>query len=209
MATTKKKITSKKSSTTKSAKNAKNSARPWSWRFSFLTIGIYTIAVTTVIVAALFVSNALMTQYNQARLSRINTVYSSLKLDDSYQVTDVNVFGDKRVYSNDKGYTFSSEIDYVHGDTVGSTVAKLNEKIKAAGFAFISEPYPGSASIQYHYKSAEGEYLRLTVSSKPYDDATTSAYVMNKDTNDIISTLDKNAGPSNVVIKVNLNDNNE
>lgn len=209
MATTKKKITPKKSSTKKSAKNAKNSSRPWSWRFSFLTIGIYTIAVTTVIVAALFVSDALTTQYNQVRISRIDTIYSDLKLDDSYQVTDVNVFGDKRVYDNDKSRTFSSEIDYIHGDTVSNTVAKLDEKIKAAGFTFTSEPYPGSTSTQYHYRSAKGEYLRLTVSSKPYDDATTSAYVMNKDTNDIISTLDKNVGPSNVIIKVNLNDNNE
>lgn len=206
MATTKKKTSLKKSSI---SKNAKNSARPWTWRFSFLTIGIYTIAVTSVIVAALFVSSAIMREYNQARLSRIDAVYSSLKLDDSYRVVGVNVFGDKRVYDNDKGRTFSSEIDYVHGDTVNNTVAKLDEKVKAAGFSFITEPYAGSTSTQYHYKSAEGEYLRLTVSSKPYDDATTSAYVMNKDTNDIISTLDKNAGPSNVIIKVNLNDNNE
>jgi len=206
MATTKKKTTPKKLS---NSKNAKNSARPWSWRFSLITIGIYTIAVTTVVIGALVASNAIITQYNKDRLSRIDAVYTSLKLDDSFKVQDVSVFGDKRVYASDKSRTYSSEIDYIHGDTVSNTVAKLDEKIKAAGFTFVNEPYPGAVSTQYHYKSANGEYIRLTVSSKLYDDATTNAYAMNEDTSSIISKLDKNAGPANVIIKVNLDDNNE
>lgn len=161
------------------------------------------------VVGALFASSTFMAQHNQDRLSRINAIYSSLKLDDSYQVKDANVFGDKRVYSYDKGRTFSSEIDYIHGDTVSNTVAKLDEKIKAAGFTFVSEPYPGTGSTQYHYKSANGEYIRLTVSSKPYDDALTNAYVLEQDTSSLIASSDKNAAPSNIVIKVNLDDNNE
>jgi len=206
MATTKKKTTPKKLS---NSKNAKNSARPWSWRFSLITIGIYSIAVATVVIGALVASNAIITQYNKDRLSRIDAVYTSLKLDDSFKVQSVNVFGDKRAYESDKSRTYSSEIDYVHGDTVSNTVAKLDEKIKAAGFTFVNEPYPGAVSTQYHYKSASGEYIRLTVSSKLYDDATTNAYAMNEDTSSIISKLDKNAGPANVIIKVNLDDNNE
>jgi len=206
MATTKKKTTPKKSST---VKNVKNTARPWTTRFSLLTIGIYAIAVATIVLGAFFVANQITEQKSEARYNRIQDIYSSLKLDDSYRVERSSVFGDKRVYANDKSRTISSEMDYVHGDSVSNTVAKLDEKIKAAGFMFINEPYKGSTFTQYHYKSADGEYIRLSVSSKPYDDATTNAYVMDKDTTDIINTLDKNAGPSNVVIKVNLDDNNE
>ena len=206
MATTKKKTISKKLSTTKSAKNA---ARPWTVRFSILTIGIYAIAVATIVLAAFFVANQVTAQQMGDRYDRIQGIYSSLKLDDSFRVERANVFGEKRVYENDKSRTVSSSIEYVHGDSVSNTVAKLDEKIKAAGFMFINEPYKGSTFTQYHYKSADGEYIRLSVSSKPYDDATTNAYVMDKDTTDIINTLDKNAGPSNVVIKVNLDDNNE
>lgn len=206
MATTKKKTTPKKSSI---SKNAKNASRPWSWRFSFLTIGIYTIAVTTLVVGALLASNIIMKQHNQERLTRINAIYSSLNIDDSYQVKDTNVFGDKRVYSYDKGRTFSSEINYIHGDTVSNTVAKLDEKIKSTGFTFVGEPYPGSGSTQYHYESSDGEYIRLTVSSKPYDDAVINAYVLDKDTSTLFASFDKNAAPSNIVIKVNLDDNNE
>ena len=206
MATTKKKTTPKKLSTTK---NAKNAARPWTMRFSILTVGIYAIAVATIVLASFFVANTVIDQKNDARLGRIQDVYSSLKLDDSYRIEHANVFGDKRVYENDKSRTYSSKVEYIHGDTVSNTVAKLDEKIKAAGFTFINEPHASSLFTQYHYKSADGEYLRMSVSSKPYDDATENAYVMNKDTTSIIESLDKNAGPSNVVIKVNLDDNNE
>lgn len=210
MATTKNTQTSKKSSSTTKAKNAKSTARPWSWRFSVLTIGIYTIAVVTVVLAAFFISNKVTAQQNDARLSKIQGIYSSLSIGDSYEVTKVNVFGDKRVYVYDKGRSFSSEIDYLHADTVSNTVADLDGKIKSAGFSFVDEPYPGSGSTQYHYKSAKGEYIRLTVSSKPYDDAYTNALLMDKDSvGALYQTFDKNAGPSNVIIKVNLDDNNE
>lgn len=209
MATTKNKTTPKKLSTAKSAKNAKNTARPWSWRFSFLTIGIYAIVVTTVVVAALFASTAIMSQYNQTRLARINTIYTSLNLDDSYQVKDANVFGDKRVYLADKGRTLSSKVNYLYGDTVSSTVAKLDEKIKAAGFTVDNEPYSDTTATQYRYSSSNGEYIHLIVSSKVYDDAVTNASILDKDANKISASFDKDTAPSNIIIKVNLDDNNE
>ena len=209
MATTKNTPKTKKS-LSKSARNAKNSARPWTTRFSVLTVGIYTIAVTSVIVGALFASSTLMAQHNQTRLERIQAIYNSLELGDAYQVKDADVFGDKRVYNHDKSRTYSSSIEYYHADTVSNTVADLESKIKAAGFAFDNEPYPGAASTQYHYKSSKGEYIRVTVSSKVYDDALTNALIVDKNaSNSKLDALDKNAAPSNVIIKVNLNDNNE
>jgi len=206
MATTKKKTLVKKSS----SKNAKNSVRPWSWRFSILTIGIYTIAVSTLVVAAFIASSALSNERDQKRLDRIQDIYSSLSLGDDYRIADANVFGDKREYSNDNGRTYSSAVKYQHADTVSNTVADLDGKIKAAGFTFENELNPGSAATQYHYKSTKGEYVRLTVSSKPYDDATANAYLMKKDNDgNVTDRMDLNAGPSNVIIKVNLDDNNE
>jgi len=207
MATTKKTPTTKKLSSTKSAKAT---VRPWSWRFSIITIGIYTIAVATAVVIALSASQLITTHKNQARLDRIETVYSSINLDDSYRIENSNVFGDKRVYEWDKGRTYSSSIEYVHADTVANTTADLDAKIKSAGFAFTEEPYPGSVYKQYHYKSVNGEYVRLTVSSKPYDDAVYNAFIMDKNLSGInLDAIDKNVGPSKVTIKVNLDDNNE
>ena len=208
MATTKKKTPPKKVST---AKNTKAAARPWSWRFSILTIGIYTIAVATAVVIALSASQLIATHKNQERLDRIQTIYSSINLDDTYQVRDSSVFGDKRVYSYDKGRSQSSRVEYVHADTVSNTVADLDAKIKSAGFTFIDEPYPGGVGFQYHYKSAKGEYIRLNVTSKPYDDAVYNAFVMDKNSLGAVvdGFKDKNIGPSSVTIKVNLDDNNE
>jgi len=209
MATTKKKTPVKKSSTSK-AKNTKATARPWSLRFSLLTVGIYAIVVTTIVVAAFATSYFMSAQQNKARLERIQAIYASLELPESYQVERTNVFGDKRVYEWDKSRTYSSEINYLHGDTVGATFADLDARVKAAGFTFVGEPYPGSVSKQYHYKSAEGEYIRVSVSSKVYNDAWRNAALMKQDvTQSMLDQIDTNSGPADVTIKVNLNDNNE
>jgi len=211
MATTKKTSTSKKSSTSKSTKNARNAPRAWSWRFSVLTVGIYLIIVTTLVVIAFAAAYFINNGKTADRLDRIKDIYSSINVDnEAYIQQDANVFGDKRVYEYDKGRSYSSSIRYVHADTVSNTVAELDAKIKAAGFTFFEEPYPGGAQVQYHYKSDKGEYVRLTVSSKPYDDATVNTYMMDKESaGTLFDKYDKNAGPSNVILKVNLDDNNE
>lgn len=208
MATTKKTHAPKKVSVTvKSRKRVKS--LPQTWRFYVVSIGIFLVAVTAVVVIGLLTSHYLVSKVNQARLNRIEGVYTSLHLDDSYSVSRANVFGDKRVYDSDKSRTYSSEIDYLHADTVSNTIAQLDAKIKSAGFMFFDEPYPGSAQVQYHYKSADGEYIRLTVSSKPYDDAWQNSMLMSKEAPKNLDSIDTNAGPARVVIKVNLDDNNE
>jgi hypothetical protein len=80
----------------------------------------------------------------------------------------------------------------------------LRKSIEAAGFRYFEEPYPGSAFTELHFRSSKNEYIRLNVSSKPYDDAT-----MGKNIGVAALSLDRNAAPSNVIIKVNLDDNNE
>lgn len=145
---------------------------------------------------------------NSARKDRIEAIYSSLNLGSEYTLTSANVFGEKRVYSWDNGRTYSSEKDYVRDSTVDATATDLKNKVEKAGFTFLEEPYAGSTFIQYHFKSDKNEYVRITVSSKPRDDA------FRKDGSDpgpseATLALDPNAGPSTVVVKVNLDDNNE
>ncbi|MFZ1301034.1 MAG: hypothetical protein WAQ27_00410 [Candidatus Microsaccharimonas sp.] len=200
--------TTKKTHTTK--KNTKAKARPLTWKFYTVSVGIFVISVSVVIVIALLASHYIATQQSKERLARIQDIYKSLDLGDNYLLQTSNVFGDKRVYGSDASRTQSSEADYVHAGTVIDTVADLDAKIKAAGFTFVEEPYAGSVFKQYHYKSDNGAYVRLTVSSKVYDDAVFNAAVIDKNsTENLIAKYDTNAGPSNVVIKVNLDDNNE
>ncbi|MDB5177115.1 MAG: exported protein of unknown function [Candidatus Saccharibacteria bacterium] len=140
-----------------------------------------------------------------ARRDRIQAIYANLNLGTGYTLTSKNVFGAKKQYSYDKGRTFSSEKDFTHDANVDTTANELKQKIEAARFKYFDEPYPGSIQVQYHFKSAKGEYIRLTVSSKPVDDYVRSHHK----TDDKFFGMDKNAGPSNVIIKVNLDDNNE
>lgn len=208
MATTKKTHTTKKASTTKRKAVAKKPPR-LTWRFYVVAIGIFVISVCTVIVISLWTANAITKHNNYIRYDRLIGLYGSLNIGEDYYTTNENVFGDKRPYAWDKSRTSSSEVEYTHGDTVSNTVADLDAKIKAAGFTFIDEPYAGSSYVQYHYKSANGEYLRLTVESKPRQEAYQNADIMGKDPVAAANAVDKNTGPSNVVIKINLDDNNE
>ncbi len=207
-------MTKKNSSTTRKTTStkrvsAKKGTQLSKKRFFLVSSGVYIIAVVSVVVIGLLTASVVINQQRSQRLERINDIYASLNLGDEYTLQSSDVFGDKRVYDGDKGRTYSSAKTYIHGDTVNATVTELDAKIKAAGFAFFGEPYPGSADVQYHYRSDDGEYVRLTVVSKPYWDAVLNASAMGKDTSKDVLKMDTNAGPAQVVIKVNLDDNNE
>lgn len=209
MATTKKPHTTKKTTaTTSSRKKGLKKAPRLTWRFYVVTIGIFLVAVATVIVIALLAQRVVSSNTAQQRYDRITSIYDNFKLGESYPVESANVFGDKRVYEGDKSRSYSSSVEYLRGDTVSNTVADVDTKIKASGFAFFDEPYPGSKEVQYHYKSKNNEYVRLTVKSKPYMDAMLNANAM-KQGNGAMQNMDANQGPSLVTIKVNLDDNNE
>lgn len=176
-----------------------------------LGIGLLIIVLATVASMAAYAKHRSVADLNQQRYDRIVAIYNSLKLGDDYEVTSVNVFGDKRVYEWDSGRTQSSIMTYVYPATVSDTLADLNLKVTAAGFTYFDEPYPGTPiSRQFHYKSEKGEYIRVTVSSKVYDDAFQNARIINEASIiDAVAGVDTNAAPSNVTIKVNLDDNNE
>lgn len=150
--------------------------------------------------------------YVKPRVTRIKEIYSSLNLPADYIQQSALILGEKETYDWDINRSKSSELRYVKGADVLSTVKELDEKIEAIGFQRFDEPYPGQASVQYHYKSDKGEYIRLSVSSKLRDDAFQNFFLMNRNAKEYPAELlgsDINAGPSNVVIKVNLDDNNE
>ncbi len=187
-------------------------ARPLTWRFYVVTIGIFVLAVSATVGLGLFMVKVAESQQAAVmshRYARIANIYDKLELGDKYEVTKSAVFGEKRFYKEDSSRTYASSKEYVHGDSVLNTVTELDTKIKAAGFDFIGEPYPGSKYTEYHYKSAKGEYIRLTVSSKPRDDAIRNDVAMNRESSAAVLDMDANTGPANVIIKVNLDDNNE
>lgn len=142
---------------------------------------------------------------NQTRLNNITSIYTSLSLGDSYRAAATNVFGYKWFYSWDKSRTYSSSIEYGHNDTVSNTFADLKKKVEAAGFKYFETEYAGSVSQQYHFKNGKGEYVRVGVVTKAWQDTLTYGIPSEQDWQD----ADKNAAPTYVTIKVNLDDNNE
>lgn len=149
--------------------------------------------------------------YVQPREARIVEIYNDLSLGDEYRLEDIAISGQKMSYDWDPNRSYSSSVELLRGLSVDETFAELDKKITAAGFTKIDEAYAGSIAKQYHYKSEKGEYIRVSVSSKVRDDAIVNYTVLNpnEDTPADILALDPNAGPSNVTIKVNLDDNNE
>lgn len=172
----------------------------WSFTLLIVLVGVVSLAVL-----------GLLTQYSMSRHAiadrkdRIVAIYDSFKLDDSYLIQSSDVFGDKRVYDWDKSRSYSSERTYLRGANVDTTLADLKAKITAAGFTQFEAPYGPN---QPHFKSTKGEYVRISVSSKPRDDAFQAAILMKQST-DAAANMDMNTGPASVIVKVNLDDNNE
>ena len=162
------------------------------------------------VLAALVLSLSIIPKVtSDIRLNRINEIYSSIKLPDNTYFNQDKVFGDKRLYDYDESRSMASQKDFVVAKTVKETVALLDKSIKDAGYTFFEEAYPGSVSVQYHYKTDRGEYIRFTVSSKTRDDAFSNSFLMNGKYSDADFKIDPNVGPSNVTLRVNLDDNNE
>jgi len=164
-----------------------------------------TILIVAVAVACLYTAPSIN---NGMRKDRIISIFNSLKLDDkNYMITYESIFGDKRVYTWDSDRSYSSQRTYIRGANVDTTATELKQAIAKTDFKFYQEPYPGSTEFMYIYKSPKNEYLRVSVSSKARNDDFFNRNRMGLPISDI--TTSPNAGPSNVTIKVNLDDNNE
>ncbi|MFZ1258812.1 MAG: hypothetical protein WAQ25_05075 [Candidatus Saccharimonas sp.] len=173
------------------------------------SLAIYAILVFVLFIVFSLAGYAVMQyatlHHNNGRQAKINTIYSSLKLDESYRPVKSNVFGDKRPYDWDGGRSFSSSVEYGHNDTFENTKNELKTKIEAAGFTQIGTAYEGSTAPQQHYKNAAGNYIRVTITPKLWHDSA----VYGTPTPEEIQTMDVASAPVYVTIKVNLDDNNE
>lgn len=166
---------------------------------------ITAILIVAVIVTCLYI---VPTVSSSIRKDRITSIFNSLKIDgQKYTLTYESVLGNKNSYEWDSSRSYSSVRTYVRGANVDTTVAELKQAITKTDFKFYEEPYPGSTDFMYIYKSPKNEYLRVSVSSKSREDDFYNRWFMGLSTDDI--TTSPNAGPSNVTIKVNLDDNNE
>ena len=135
------------------------------------------------------------------RKQRIEEIFDSFGLDESYKVTTVDIFGDKRVYAWDGDRTYASSIEYMRFEPVDETVADVVEAIEQAGFESIDEPYPESVSHDYYFENSRGESVSLTVTSRDVNDAILRGQPPKK--------ANSNAAPAVVLIKVNLDDSKE
>lgn len=182
-------------------------------RKPFITIGNTLlnkalVGIVSLLVAAMIITG-LMTGYmkytNSQRLDRIQSIYASLKLDDSYREARSDIFGDKRVYDWDKGRTWSSSIEYGKNSSRSETFNDLKKRITAAGFKQIPGPNYGEVARQDHYKSDKNEYIRVSVdTSAVYDGILYGTDWPSPQTKDATENA-----PVYVTIKVNLDDNNE
>ena len=171
-----------------------------------LGAGFIIIAALIGLVLSLFIIPKIT---NDARLNRINEIYSSIDLPENMYFKTDDIFGDKRPYDYDAGRSTSSVKKFVVAKTVTETFDEIDAAIKAAGYTQFEEAYPGSTSKEFHYKTDRGEYIRLSVSSKLRNDAASNEILMNGKFSDDFFQIDPNAGPASVTLKVNLDDNNE
>jgi hypothetical protein len=167
------------------------------------------IIVIAVMVGLILMLTILPKIHNDARLKRINEIYSSITLPQNTFLPTTNIFGDKRPYDYDKSRSYSSQKKFVVAKTVAETFGGIDKAIKAAGYTQFEEAYPGATSKEFHYKTSRGEYIRLNVSSKLRNDAAINDQLMNGKFTETFFKIDPNAGPSTVTLKVNLDDNNE
>jgi hypothetical protein len=173
---------------------------------TIIGLGIVVVAVLVGLILAL---TLLPTIKNDARLNRINEIYSSITLPQHTFLPTNNIFGDKRTYDYDKSRSYASQKKFVVAKTVAETFGEMDKAIKAAGYTQFEEAYPGSTIKEFHYKTSRGEFIRLNVSSKLRNDAALNDQLMNGKFTEDFFKIDPNAGPSTVILKVNLDDNNE
>ena len=160
---------------------------------------------STLAMSIYLIDRLVISKQHTDRLNQITAIYDSLGLDSSYRAVRSDLFGDKRVYSWDKGRTFASTIEYGHNDTPTNTASDLRKKVENAGFTYIQTEYEGSINPTQEYKNAKGNYLRVSTMSGTihnsivYGDVDSKAPLIQH----------ANEAPTYVTIKVNLDDNNE
>lgn len=190
--------------------STKQKRRTRSKKSSAIIAGLFVIAAVALIVLGSWGIGSIIQANNQSRLDRIEEIYTSLKLNSAYAITGQELFGEKKQYASSSDKTYASWTSYVHSDTVDATYAEIDDQIRSAGFERIEDPEEDAAITQATYQSKKGEYIKVSVASKPFADAFENASSMDKEVlSRIAAQYDTNAGPSNVIIYVNLDTNSQ
>ena len=155
--------------------------------------------------SALVIAHTVQAYGDHQRLTRIQQIYESLELDDSYRMADADIFGDKRVYEWDTSRTYASAISYGRNADRTETFKDLKKQIEAAGFEQINGPNYGEVARQDHYRSVDGEYIRVSIDTRAMYDSMLYGTDYPKPGSD--AQIEN--GPVYITIKVNLDDNNE
>jgi len=97
----------------------------------------------------------------------------------------------------------AAHCSFVYSATVSETADKIKSTMKDAGWTFKRDAYPDSASPELHFKNDKGNFLIVSLSSKPRDDAFYNANAMNQDITEA-ADMDMDAGPTEVIVALNL-----
>lgn len=190
--------------------STKQKRRTRSKKSSAVIAVLFTIGAAALIVFGSWGIRSIIEANNQSRIDRIEAIYTSLKLNNAYAITGQEIFGEKKQYAANSDKTYASWTSYVHTDTVDATYAEIDSQITSAGFERVEDPEAGAVITQATYMSKKGEYIKVSVASKPFADAFEGASSMDKEVlSKIAEQYDINAGPSNVIIYVNLDTNSQ
>jgi hypothetical protein len=163
------------------------------------------VAFILIALSAYTISSLVVNYQGNQRQSKIEDVYSSLNLDDSYRSESSNILREKVVYEWDASRSYSSVMTFGRNAGREETFQDLKSKIEAAGFEQIEGPGYGDIARQDHYKNSAGQYIRVTVETRAMYDS----ILYGTDYPEATSEAALETGPVHVTIKVNLDDNNE
>lgn len=195
-----------KKASLKSKKHIQRTDTHWIVRRSLLTYALLVFVLfVSLALSIFFINRLIVNKENNDRYDKIMSIYSSLKLDDSYRPVSSNVFGDKRAYGWAAGRTYASSQLYARNTSPADTVADLKKRAQDAGFQYVQTEYDGSPNAIQEYKNDKGNWIRVGAESKTVHDAYTFGTTNENDP--LINHKDES--PSYVTIKVNLDDNNE
>ena len=165
-----------------------------------------------IVAGAIYVFTTYATKlfYESPRAARVHEIYASLQLSDDYVYQTGAIAGERRLYKQDGTRSWSSYQTYLRGASLTQTVKELNDSIIKAGFKQIWQSENASVIAERRYVNDKQEYIRFKAESKLRLEYYQNSYLMGLDTATIQkNAIDPESGPIRVMIKVNLDDNNE
>jgi hypothetical protein len=170
---------------------------------------LFSIAIAVVVAGSIYLLTTYAGKvfYEQPRAVRVHEIYHSLNLPKTYIYQSGQIAGEERFYNQDGTRSWSSYQYYYRGASLSQTVTELDLAITKAGFTFFEQPRKEAPEVQRHYKNDRGEYVRITAYSKPRAEYYQNTHIMGESTTK--NTIDPDTGPIVVIIKVNLDTNNE